>query len=95
MSPWDILSLERAERTAADASHRLQLVQTQEQLRKLALELAQLRQADEARAAIEGLKQASDAHRKVASELAERYGIGWQTHSYHPETGEILESSPE
>lgn len=95
LSPWDILALERAEHAAARAEALLMQKKADETTRKFAMELATIKMDGEMRMAMEGARAAMDAHRKLADAIAKDYGFSWTTHSYNPETGEVLESGPE
>ena len=95
LSPWDILALERSEHAVAMAQAALVQKRSDETTRKFAMELATLKMEAELRAAADAHLTAMQAHRKFADGIAKRYHFAWATHSYNPETGEVLESGPE
>jgi len=91
LDPWDILALERAERTVfdakaalSDAGHRLAILKLEHD--KLLQGLLQ-EQAERHRQ----LGQARQAAKELAGSLASRYCIDWSTHVFNPETGEITQ----
>lgn len=95
MSPWDLLQLERSENAVRRAQSALELAMAEETSRRFALELTTMRMAQAMAEAKEAVRVQADAHRKVAAEMADRYNFSWSTHSYNPETGEVLETPPE
>lgn len=95
MSAWDILTLERSEHEAKMANMRFIVKKAEDLARKFATELTSIKMEQELREVTQDYQGRANAHDKLAAEMAKRYNFSWDTHSYNPETGEVLESGPE
>lgn len=97
LSPWDVLALAQAEHHVKMQEQALralvlekQNLEAQNQVVLLRIQLAE--QAIQKKVTEENrrLVQSKEAAAALSRQLAERHCFSWDTHSYNPDTGELV-----
>lgn len=97
LSPWDVLALTQAEHAVKLSEQNLRALELEKsnlesQHQVLILRIKLTQDACDKKLAEERtrLAQGRAAAAKLSAQLAERHQFSWSTHSYNPDTGELV-----